>query len=288
MKMKKRSGGGGANWMDTYGDMVTLLLCFFVLLYSMSTLDQQKWLQIVQSFNPDSIAERQPEQGSGGPFVDPLPGEPQPGYLTQGDVDQQIEHLAAALKAYAEQQKSQEASQNGSGTGAGAGDSISVVQGSGYVFVSFNETVFFDPDLYRLRDDGKAVLDSVAEILAQSAESIDEIRILGHTAQAQPGEPNNIIADRYLASNRATAVLIHLQEKNFIDPARLVSLGYGQNRPIADNDTPEGRAENRRVEMIVTGLQIDNELGDSVKQYYTERTEGGTLPDEPLSAQPQD
>ena len=38
---KKKSGGGGANWMDTYGDMVTLLLCFFVMLYSMSTLDKE-------------------------------------------------------------------------------------------------------------------------------------------------------------------------------------------------------------------------------------------------------
>ena len=39
---KKSGGGGGANWMDTYGDMVTLLLCFFVLLYSISSIDQTK------------------------------------------------------------------------------------------------------------------------------------------------------------------------------------------------------------------------------------------------------
>ena len=52
---KKKSGGGGANWMDTYGDMVTLLLCFFVLLYSISTIDQQKWMWVVQSFNKDAI-----------------------------------------------------------------------------------------------------------------------------------------------------------------------------------------------------------------------------------------
>ena len=51
---KKKGGGGGANWMDTYGDMVTLLLCFFVLLYSMSTIDQEKWMLIVQSFNKDA------------------------------------------------------------------------------------------------------------------------------------------------------------------------------------------------------------------------------------------
>ena len=55
MALKKKSGGeGGANWMDTYGDMVTLLLCFFVLLYSMSTIDQDKWMIIVQSFNREA------------------------------------------------------------------------------------------------------------------------------------------------------------------------------------------------------------------------------------------
>ena len=49
---KKSSGGGGANWMDTYGDMVTLLLCFFVLPYSMSNLSEDKYKALVMSFNP--------------------------------------------------------------------------------------------------------------------------------------------------------------------------------------------------------------------------------------------
>ena len=51
---KKKSGGGGANWMDTYGDMVTLLLCFFVLLYSISSIDEQKWMWVVKSFNENA------------------------------------------------------------------------------------------------------------------------------------------------------------------------------------------------------------------------------------------
>ena len=45
------------SWMDTYGDMVTLLLCFFVLLYSMSSVDQSKWKLLVQSFNPSALEE---------------------------------------------------------------------------------------------------------------------------------------------------------------------------------------------------------------------------------------
>ena len=60
---KKKSGGGGANWMDTYGDMVTLLLCFFVMLYSMSTLDKEKWIALVQSFNPtEEVTEPEPRR----------------------------------------------------------------------------------------------------------------------------------------------------------------------------------------------------------------------------------
>ena len=50
-RRKKSSGGGGANWMDTYGDMVTLLLCFFVLLYSMSDIDKEKYEILVKAFN---------------------------------------------------------------------------------------------------------------------------------------------------------------------------------------------------------------------------------------------
>ena len=57
MSRRKKGGGGGedcGSWMDTYGDMVTLLLCFFVMLYSMSSLDQQKWEIFVKSVFPNS------------------------------------------------------------------------------------------------------------------------------------------------------------------------------------------------------------------------------------------
>ena len=61
---KKSGGGGGANWMDTYGDMVTLLLCFFVLLYSISTIDAEKWMIVVRSFNRDAMV-NEPENPPG-------------------------------------------------------------------------------------------------------------------------------------------------------------------------------------------------------------------------------
>ena len=252
MKKKKKGGSGGANWMDTYGDMVTLLLCFFVMLYSMSTMDKNKWIALVQSFNPSETTQQ----------TQSLPGEGGE-QMTQAEVDENMEELYQTLAQYV--------------SDSGLNDKVSLSKGSGYVFISFDDTVFFDGDSYKLRDDGKAVLDEVAEPLAQARDSINEIRVLGHTAQAVADAPNDVIADRFLASNRATVVTIYLQEKNVIDPARLVSVGYGQWRPVSSNDNPTERAKNRRVELIISGLDLDSVAGDSVEQYYTIRENGGSI-----------
>lgn len=258
MKKKKKGGSGGANWMDTYGDMVTLLLCFFVMLYSMSTMDKEKWIALVESFNPSQVTEQQQMTHSDEPSDE----------LTQEVVDQNIEELYEQLSQYAEE--------------AGLGDVMSLSKGDGYVFISFDDTVFFDGDSYVLREDGKLILDDVAQVLAGAADSINEIQALGHTAQASPDQVNDVDKDRFLASNRATVVIIYLQEKNIIDPSRLVSVGYGQWRPIAGNDTSEERSKNRRVELIISGLEVDSDTGDSISQYYTMRED---MDDQTLPAQ---
>lgn len=243
---KKHSGGGGANWMDTYGDMVTLLLCFFVMLYSMSSMDQQKWMALVESFNPDA----ETQQTSGGSQATDQ--------LTQEQVDADIQTLYQAMEQYVQQEN--------------LTSQVSITKGSGYVFVSFDDTVFFDGDSYTLLDEGKKILDQVAQSIAGVSDSIDEIRVLGHTAQASADKPNRPEVDRFLATNRAAVVTVYLQEKNIIDPARLVSVGYGQWRPVADNTTADGRAQNRRVELLVTGLDLQNGVGDDITQYYTMRS----------------
>ena len=242
---KKRGGSGGANWMDTYGDMVTLLLCFFVMLYSMSTMDKEKWIALVESFNPQAVTE---PVGGGHEATD---------QMTQEQVDADIEELYQTMKEYVEQ--------------ANLTSQVSITKGNGYVFVSFDNTVFFDGDSYALREDGKVVLDQVAASIAQVSQSIDEIQVLGHTAQELSDTPNDPAVDRFLATNRAAVVTVYLQEKNIIDPARLVSVGYGQWRPVAENTTAEGRAQNRRVELLITGLDLENSVGDDITRYYTMR-----------------
>lgn len=261
MKYQKKKGGG-ANWMDTYGDMVTLLLCFFVMLYSISSIDENKWMALVRSFNPNAVLTETENSGDEGPSSDPTSGVGMEQYDNlnlqereelQKKIDQSIEELYRALKEYAKK----------------SGKSIEVSKGDGYVFVSFNEAVFFDGDSYVLRPDGRDVLITVSDILSKAAPYIDEVRIMGHTAQASATTPNDVNFDRFLASNRATVATVFIQEHSSLDPARLVSEGFGQHRPADTNLTPEGRSHNRRVEFIVTGLNVLDQLGDSIEKYYS-------------------
>ena len=270
MKRNKKSGGGGANWMDTYGDMVTLLLCFFVMLYSMSRVDESKWIALVQSFNPDYAVDEPSQIVVPGEIANE-PVTDLPSALTQDQVEAALEGLYVSMSEYV--------------ASAGLQDMVSLSKGSGYVFISFDDTIFFDGDSSVLKDGGKAILDQIAVPLAEASESINEIRVLGHTAQASPDRPNYVDVDRFLSSDRATVVTIYLQEKNIIDPARLVSVGYGQWRPIASNDTAETRAQNRRVELIISGIQPDSTEGDSLEQYYTIRGEEAVNVTEETSSQ---
>lgn len=260
--MRKRKGGGGANWQDTYGDMVTLLLCFFVLLYSLSTLDQQKWQILIRSLNPDAVQEVDANVGNQGQNADP-PAGPDDIVIeaSQEEIDQDIDELYEALKAYVSEHQAESSIQITKGEDA---------SGAKHVFVAFNDAIFFDGDSHVLRQESEMLLDFVGDAIAQVSDSVDELRIIGNTARADGVNPNDDYKDRMLSVQRATEVLVYLQRKDVLSPDRMVSVGYGEWRPVGDNKTQEGRAANRRVEMIVTGKNLSAAL-DSVEDYYAQR-----------------
>ena len=259
---KKKSSGGGANWMDTYGDMVTLLLCFFVLLYSMSTISEEKWRAIMTSFNPFAIQDATDPEGNDGPVADPDDGQggvPSiPDVTAQHEVDEDMEELYIAIQNFIAQQ--------------GVTESVSVSKDGGKIFVSFNGTAFFQADTYDLTAAALPVLDSMGEMLSRVARSIDEVRVIGHTAQHTPGKLNNPETDFRLSGERASKVVSYIimnTRDDVLDPAKFRSEGAGQWQPVAPNDTEEGRAKNRRVEMIISGRDLEKELGSGEMESYT-------------------
>ena len=278
MKRKKGGGGGGANWMDTYGDMVTLLLCFFVLLYSMSTISEDKWKAIVQSFNPDSIIEdANVAGGHEGPIADPYEGlgsaaDPENSsqdMIEMSEIQAALQKLFETLQNYVEEN--------------GLSQSVEITKGDGYVFISFNDAVFFAGDSAVLLPLGQEVLNAVSSALDGAVDAIDEVRVMGHTAQASETTPNRVEVDRTLSSMRATNAVIYIQEHSILSPSRLVSVGYGQWRPVDLNDSEEHRSHNRRVEILITGVDLFNKLGDSIQQYQSLRTGEANILTEPDS-----
>lgn len=255
-KKRPRPTDGGGNWMDTYGDMVTLLLTFFVMLFAMSNLNQQKWELFVQSIYPHSEDEVQKEVAINTPIdsahseIEGVPDLPKT--VAELDIDQLYLTLAERM--------------NEIGI-----DGVTISRGKDYTFIVFKDRMFFDGDSSLLTGQGKNTLGVFCDVIAPMKEGLSQINIMAHTAQGDPTHPNNPRTDRMLSAMRAAEVCIFIQEKNVIEPEKLVNISYGQFRPIAGNETREGRTENRRVEILMIDAGADLR---SLNEYYEEYNSG--------------
>lgn len=252
--MKKRGGDEDCgSWMDTYGDMVTLLLCFFVMLYSMSSLDQQKWEVFVKSIFPSSgdteqiainqdISEAEYDVSGNMEFDESV-----------SDPENPEELYIALMEAL-------------SSSGI---EGVSISREDGYTFLVFENQAFFEGDKSDLTSEAVMILDILCNVVQQYEASIAQINIMGHTAQARADRANNARTDRVLSAMRSAEVAAYIQNKNIIDPSKLVGLSYGQYRSVSENDTSEGRAKNRRVEFLIIDSDADIK---SMNDYYDELT----------------
>lgn len=245
-KKKKREEGGGPNWLDTYADMVTLLLTFFVLLFSISSVDAQKWEILVRSFsgelnsNSQVIVNPDPNQTEDLSGINTAEDkEISDKTVTNPDEVLQFEDLYKYLENYIQENHLE-------------GD-ISLYNGDGYTFIIFRNNIFFDGDSSVLKPEGKQILDVFSGAIVHITDQIGKISVEGHTARANSAtKPNTVTTDRRLSSDRAVNVLCYIQEKNLIDPSKLVSTGHGEFKPIVPHDgTEETRQKNRRVELCV-------------------------------------
>lgn len=259
MSKKNRPTDSGGNWMDTYGDMVTLLLTFFIMLYSMSNLDAQKWTIFVKSI--PSIQNQGSEnitinsQMSDTPEVDSKGQEIGQEALQTEDVNKLYLTIAESLNQ------------------ADVKDAT-VIRGDDYTYVSFANSVFFGANSSVLTLEGQKVLYSFAKAIAPAAGGIEQINIMSHTAKVTDNsqtDPKTIRKDRILSAMRSAEACIYLQKQGVIDPKKLVDISYGEYRPIADNSTEEGRIKNRRIEFLL----LDNGAKErNLDEYYKDFKSG--------------
>ncbi|MBQ8031881.1 MAG: flagellar motor protein MotB [Butyrivibrio sp.] len=255
-------------WQGTFGDLMNLLLCFFVLLFSMATMDAAKFEEVAASFSSAFSVFSGGEMAIGkgaliGDGVSQLTelssyitsmglaqsGEDSDSEETAvGEMEQQ-ELMEAAeaeqLEASAElAEQIEEALEEGE-----IDNMVSLNYTSQYVQLTIQGSILFDSGKVDLKEDALPVVEKVGQILESYAGGTIEIE--GHTDNIPMGGGGKYANNDELSSGRALTIFYYLTENTTLDPANLVHTGRGQYDPIADNSTDEGRARNRRVEIKI-------------------------------------
>ena len=244
-RKKKADEESGGNWMDTYGDMVTLLLTFFIVLYSMSSIQQDKWAEIVKAFNTngktkvDQIVLTVDGNGDS-PAANKGEGE----VTGKGITD--LDEFYTAITEYLEQNhmSTTEVVERGQDDGTETNGT-----NKDNIYLSFQNSITFAPDTAVLLDSSYPFLDFLGQRLSEVNDNLAVILIKGHTAISD----TSVVDSRILSSERASTIANYF-EKNYGIPAeKLIPIGLSHLYPVADNSTEEGRSKNRRVEISVIG-----------------------------------
>ena len=255
-------------WQGTFGDLMNLLLCFFVLLFSMATMDAAKFEEVAASFSSAFSIFSGGEMSIGkgaliGDGVSQLTelssyvtsmglaqsGEDSDSEETAvGDMEQQ-ELLEAAEQEQLEAseklaEKVEEALEEGE-----IDNLVSLNYTSQFVQLTIQGSILFDSGKTDIKSDAIPVIDKVGQILESYAGGTIEIE--GHTDNVPMNSGGKYSNNDELSAGRALSIFYYLTENTNLDPVHLVHTGRGQYDPIADNSTDEGRARNRRVEIKI-------------------------------------
>lgn len=265
-KRKEDAPKGSPAWMSTFSDLMNLLLCFFVLLYSMSSVDEEKFQEVIASLQSTisilpagGAAIGEGELISSGvrqlEFMDDYYNElanSQSKDETQGGTN-------SIYDAYHEQELSQSeqmAEQIGEAIkAAGIQDLVEVDFNAEYVQLSLSGAILFDSGRAEILKDAYPIVNKICAILEGYTENVIEIE--GHTDNVPM--KNGLYEDNdVLSMYRALSVANYIRETTSLEKGHIKSSGRGEYCPIADNTTSEGRARNRRVEIkIYNSLNSD-------------------------------
>jgi chemotaxis protein MotB len=236
---KKHKHDGHVNlerWLVSYADFITLLFIVFLILFSMSAIDSRKFQALKESFSNIT--------GSGASLVMPAPGSTAtPTTNVNTGKTKKRNEVAAEQERFEEiKEKMEQYAQ-----AKGLDKNVKVNMDQNGINITITGTILFANGDASLQPEAKKIVKDMFDFI----NSIDNpLRIEGHTDNV-PIRTAQYPSNWELSSARAMNLVRYLAEEYKIKPERLSGAGYGEYHPVAPNDTPENRAKNRRVEIMI-------------------------------------
>ncbi|MHB9037024.1 MAG: OmpA/MotB family protein [Armatimonadota bacterium] len=230
-KQDREEHGSSERWLLTYADMITLLMAFFIMMYSMSVLNLSKFreaaISIRSGFGGMIKGQGKSPLGTSGTFG------PKPSAI-EGDTAGVSWRVLKPLVEYVETSSGENTVEMGEDQ-------------RGIVITIGSDSLLFEPGSAVIRTKAYPLLDNIAVTLAK----VDNLVLIeGHTCNLPP-RSSRYPSNWELSTARATNVLRYLVEKKRLEACRFAASGYGAVRPVALNDTEAHRRKNRRVEVVI-------------------------------------
>lgn len=267
---RRQTNKGAPKWMVTYSDMVTLVLVFFILLFSMSQIDLVKFQSVTNSFQSRAILDFLPsaipsESNPGNDGMEVGPGEDGLGEADGGDEDEDdeddvdLDELAGQLEEWEKKADALTRLMENIDTflvDEDLGDVISAARTEEGVILVMQDSILFDSAEAEILDSGRPFLDEVGNLLKGIP---NNVRVEGHTDD-RPISTYRFPSNWELSGARAGSVVRYFIEEHDLDESRFLIGGYGDTRPVVENKGPQDWSQNRRVEIVI--LDTDHEQAD--------------------------
>ena len=250
---------GAPAWQATFADLMNLLLCFFVMLFSMSTIDSQKFEMMAASFSQTFSIFTAGATAIGEGVLVSL-GVSQLNeldeYINSTGRDAEGDTIPENLETAADMMEEAKIKESESLAGKieealdekNLGKEVDIEITAQYVQLTLNGALLFDSGSVEIKEEALPLMEQLGVILQRYSEGVIEIE--GHTDNV-PMSGSKYSNNDELSSGRALSVFYYLKENTMLDASKIKYSGRGEYNPIADNSTEEGRARNRRVEIKI-------------------------------------
>ena len=238
---KKVDQAGSPAWMTTYSDLMSLLLTFFILLFSMSSVSEERFKDAAQSLQMALVGSSSDSILDGnGEIIGDLVGDVDPEEIIVEEVPVDPNYIPEEVIALYN-------TVNGFLEEEGLNADVTLSRDQEGVYIDIQEAILFDSGHATLKAAGSETLGQLAELFTLFD---NEIIVEGYTDNV-PMHSREFPSNWELSTGRALSVLRYLSESYDISPSRLSARGYGEHRPIVPNDSAENRALNRRVNIVI-------------------------------------